>query len=80
MAFATKERERQYMKEYRAMSGKVISSERRKKYGCFYCADRKECNHNEPCRYAEVLDQYKSYADYDAAISKRFVDLWGWKF
>lgn len=36
---------------------------KRKKYGCYLCAER--CEPEQPCRYADILDQYASYEDYD---------------
>lgn len=48
------------------------------KYGCCECLDRKECEQEYTetqhikCRYADILDAYNSYKDYDRAAKKNF--------
>lgn len=42
------------------------------KYGCTLCADRKKCKAKGPCEYADSLDEYDSYADYE----KKSEDDW----
>ncbi len=46
-------------------------AKKREKYGCLYCTEK--CKVETPCKYADILDRYESYAEYDKE-AKRFMD------
>lgn len=39
------------------------------KYGCEFCADKKDCSRHF-CKYANVLDNFKDYEEYDEKMQE----------
>ena len=47
-----------------------------RKYGCLVCADyRHGCDGTQPCKYADILDKYKNYNEYDRAARKTIREI-----
>lgn len=40
-----------------------------KKYGCRICADKKDCSRHF-CKYANILDNFKDYEEYDEKMQE----------
>lgn len=51
----------------RSRSAKVV---KRDKYGCELCIE--QCAADEPCKYADILDEFPDYRTYDKEMAKLF--------
>ena len=61
---------REYIKNYMFKYRSGINSSRKSqkktdKYGCSLCADKRDCREEDRCRYADILDGFDNYEEYD---------------